>query len=170
VSRGPYIRRAVDTDADGIWAIFQEITETGEYLPYTPGDKSQATVALEWTAPETDAFVAVEREGGTETVLAAYRLRRYHRGRSAHVAAAGWLMTASAYGRDNLPRLMLEHALRTARKLGYRAMLFTFIPSTQGTAVALFKEHGFSIAGTIPGAFECAKHRYVDVFLMHRFL
>jgi len=63
---------------------------------------------------------------------------------------------------------MGEHCLAEARKLGFRAMQFNFVVSTNHAAVRLWKELGFSIVGTLPGAFAHRAHGFVDAYVMYR--
>ena len=67
-------------------------------------------------------------------------------------------------------RAMGEHCLNEARRLGFRAMQFNFVVSTNESAVHLWQELGFKIVGTLPGAFRHAQKGYVDVYVMFRSL
>jgi ribosomal protein S18 acetylase RimI-like enzyme len=63
---------------------------------------------------------------------------------------------------------MGEHCLAEARRQGFRAMQFNFVVSTNHAAVRLWKELGFSIVGTLPGAFAHRGHGFVDAYVMYR--
>jgi ribosomal protein S18 acetylase RimI-like enzyme len=65
---------------------------------------------------------------------------------------------------------MGEHCLEEARRLGYRAMQFNFVVSTNRTAVRLWEQLGFQIVGTLPGAFRHRTLGFVDAFVMFRSL
>jgi len=53
----------------------------------------------------------------------------------------------------------------------FSATQFNFVVSTNTRAIALWKNLGFSIIGTIPQAFQHqGLGRKVDAFVMHRFL
>jgi ribosomal protein S18 acetylase RimI-like enzyme len=67
-------------------------------------------------------------------------------------------------------RAMGEHALGEARRLGYRAMQFNFVISTNTGAVHLWQQLGFKIVGTLPGAFRHAQKGLVDAYVMFRLL
>jgi hypothetical protein len=49
-------------------------------------------------------------------------------------------------------------------------MQFNFVVSRNAGAVRLWQRHGFSIVGTVPGAFRHATHGLTDIHVMHRFL
>jgi hypothetical protein len=65
---------------------------------------------------------------------------------------------------------MGEHCLDEARRLGYRAMQFNFVVSTNEAAVTLWQRLGFAIVGTLPGAFRHRTRGFVDVYVMFRTL
>jgi ribosomal protein S18 acetylase RimI-like enzyme len=65
---------------------------------------------------------------------------------------------------------MGEHALDEARRLGYRAMQFNFVISTNESAVRLWQRLGFRIVGTLPDAFRHSKKGLVDAYVMFRSL
>jgi ribosomal protein S18 acetylase RimI-like enzyme len=65
---------------------------------------------------------------------------------------------------------MCEHSLEEARRLGFCAMQFNIVVSTNAAAIFLWKKHGFSIVGTLPKVFRHATQGLVDALVMHRFL
>jgi ribosomal protein S18 acetylase RimI-like enzyme len=65
---------------------------------------------------------------------------------------------------------MGEHSLIEARRLGFRAMQFNFVVSTNERAVRLWQALGFEIVGTLPGAFRHSQHGFVDAYVMFRAL
>jgi len=65
---------------------------------------------------------------------------------------------------------MGEHCLKEARRLGFRAMQFNFVVSTNESAIRLWQRLGFKIVGTLPEAFRHPEMGYVDVHVMFRSL
>jgi ribosomal protein S18 acetylase RimI-like enzyme len=65
---------------------------------------------------------------------------------------------------------MAEDCLSEARRMGFRAMQFNFVVSTNVRAIHLWKQLGFEIVGTLPGAFRHPRAEYVDVYIMFRSL
>jgi ribosomal protein S18 acetylase RimI-like enzyme len=63
-------------------------------------------------------------------------------------------------------RAMGEHALSEARRLGFRAMQFNFVVSTNEPAVRLWQQLGFKIVGTLPGVFRHREKGFVDAYVM----
>jgi len=75
----------------------------------------------------------------------------------------------SAQGRG-IGRRMGEHCLAEARRLGFRAMQFNFVVSTNHSAVALWRKLGFTIVGTLPAVFDHQEQGLVDAYVMYRSL
>jgi ribosomal protein S18 acetylase RimI-like enzyme len=52
--------------------------------------------------------------------------------------------------------------------MGFRAMQFNFVVSTNTGAVRLWQRLGFEIVGTLPGVFQHQKLGFVDAFVMFK--
>ena len=159
------IRPATEMDRDGIWKIFHQVVADGDTYALDP-DISRADALAYWFAPGTHTYVA--KEPGME-IAGTYILRPNQSGGGSHVANAGFMVSASARGRG-LGRAMAEHSLSEARRLGFRAMQFNYVISTNTAAIRLWRELGFEIVGTLPSAFHHPTKRYVDVYVMYRSL
>ena len=158
------IRPATDRDRDAIWEIFRATIAPGDAFVYAP-DTSREEALGYWFAAGTDTFVA-EQNGN---VLGSYILRKNRPGLGDHVANAGFMVAPAARG-FGIGRAMGEHALREARRLGFRAMQFNFVISTNTAGVRLWQQLGFKIVGTLPGAFRHAHKGFVDAYVMFRSL
>jgi GNAT superfamily N-acetyltransferase len=69
-----------------------------------------------------------------------------------------------------LGRALCAHSLDQARAMGYRAMQYNLVVSTNEGAVRLWKRHGFEVIGTLPKAFRHAKLGFVDALVMYKSL
>ena len=65
---------------------------------------------------------------------------------------------------------MAEHSLELARQLGFQAMQFNLVVSTNEAAVTLWRTLGFRIVGTLPKVFDHPTRGQVDAYVMHRLL
>jgi ribosomal protein S18 acetylase RimI-like enzyme len=65
---------------------------------------------------------------------------------------------------------MAEHCLSEARRLGFRAMQFNYVISTNTAAIRLWQDLGFEIVATLASAFRHPDKGYVDVHVMYRSL
>lgn len=158
------IRRATDADHDSIWKIFHSVVATGDTYAIDP-DISRVDALRYWCGTDTDTYVA-ESNG---RIIGTYILRANQAGGGSHVANAGFMVSPSARG-HGVGRAMAEHCLNEARRRGFRGMQFNFVVSTNESAIQLWKQLGFKIVGTLPGAFRHPEKGYVDVYLMYRSL
>ncbi len=83
------------------------------------------------------------------------------------VANAGYVTAAHATGRG-VARRMCAASLDLARDMGFRAMQFNFVVSTNVRAVALWQNMDFEIVGRLPGAFAYPDGTDVDALVMYR--
>jgi len=158
----PTIREATADDWPAVWAMFREVTAAGDAFAYD-ADTPEAVARKLWAEPPAVAFVA--EDGGR--VVGTYYVRPNQPGRGDHVANGGYMVAAAARGRGLAGRLC-GHSLDTARRLGYKAMQFNFVVSTNAAAVRTWEAHGFAVVGRIPRAFRHAALGPVDVLVMHR--
>lgn len=158
------IRSAAATDHDAVWNIFRAVLATGDTYVFEPTIGRDEALAY-WFAPANRCFVA-ECEGD---VIGTYILKHNHPGLGSHVANAAFMVAPDAR-RTGIGRNMGEHALREARRLGFRAMQFNFVVSSNASAVRLWQALGFRIVGTLPGAFRHAQKGFVDAYVMYRSL
>jgi ribosomal protein S18 acetylase RimI-like enzyme len=158
------IRPATAMDHDAVWTILEPMLRAGETYAL-PSDMTRDDALAYWFRDGNDVFVA---ESGTR-VVGTYTLRPNQSGGGRHVANCGYVTATDAQGRG-VARAMLEHSLVEATRLGYRAMQFNFVVSTNERAVTTWRAYGFEVVGRLPGAFEHPRHGYVDALVMFRAL
>ena len=159
------IRPATETDRDAIWNIFYEVVADGDTYSLDPNISRQDALAY-WFAASTHTYVAEQPAIG---IAGTYILRPNQSGGGSHVANAGFMVSASARGKG-IGRAMAEHCLSEARRLGFRAMQFNYVISTNAVAIQLWQALGFEVVGTLPDAFHHPEKGYVDVYVMYRSL
>jgi len=164
MSDGVTIREATAADWPAIWALFREVTAAGDAFTYDADTPEEVARKL-WAEPPAVAFVA--ELGGR--VVGTYYVRPNQPGRGSHVANAAYAVAQRAQGLG-VGRALAEHSLEEARRLGYTAMQFNFVVSTNAAAVELWKRLGFTIVGTLPHAFQHPSLGMVDAYVMYRFL
>jgi ribosomal protein S18 acetylase RimI-like enzyme len=166
------VRAATEADGDAIWKIFREVIAAGETYPINP-DISRDDALAYWFQAGAHAYVAEqEPESGVKhhrRIVGSYTLHPNQSGGGAHVANAAFIVAKKARG-QGIGRALGEHCFAEARRLGFRAMQFNFVISTNESAVKLWQDLGMQIVGTLPGAFRHPEKGYVDVYIMHRSL
>jgi L-amino acid N-acyltransferase YncA len=156
------IRRASEADFDGLWPIFRAVVAPGDAYVFAP-TASRADAYDYWLGSGATSYVAED----AGRIVGAYKLVPNQRDLGAHVANASFMVAPAQQGRGIGKQLGL-HCLATARRAGYKAMQFNFVVSTNAAAIALWKQLGFSIVGTLPRAFRHSQLGYVDVHIMYR--
>ncbi len=160
------IRRAeAARDAKALWPIFHAVVAAGETYSYDPATDFAGFVRL-WFEAAKATFLAADKDA---MPLGTYYLKENQPGLGNHVANAGFMVGEAARG-IGLGRAMGEHALDEARRMGFAAMQFNFVVSTNARAVRLWESLGFHVVGTVPGAFRHARLGLVDTYVMHRTL
>jgi ribosomal protein S18 acetylase RimI-like enzyme len=157
------IRPALPSDDDAIWSILEPTFRAGETYPI-PRAISRSDALAYWRTPGHEVFVA---EDGR--IVGTYYLRANNRGGGAHVANCGYMTAPDAFGRG-VARAMCAHSLAYARTRGFTGMQFNFVIAANGRAVRLWQSLGFTIVGTLPGAFDHPMRGLVDAYVMFRAL
>lgn len=160
-----HIREATPQDFDTIWPIFQQVAAAGETYAYPREVTKEQAFAL-WMEMPRKTFLLEDSDG---TVLGTYYLRTNQLGPGDHVGNCGYMVAASARGRGVATRLC-EHSQQTARALGYQAIQFNFVVSTNTTAVNLWTKLGFATVGRVPRAYRHHRLGYVDALVMYKWL
>jgi L-amino acid N-acyltransferase YncA len=158
------IREATAADRDAIWDIFHEVVAARDTYAFDP-EMSRHDALGYWFQADTQTYVAESRG----RIVGTYILRPNQSGGGSHVANAAFMVAPDARA-QGIGRAMAEHCLSEARRLGFRAMQFNFVVSTNDAAVRLWQKLGFKIVGTLPGAFRHPEKGYIDVYVMHRSL
>ena len=164
------IRLAQPADAGAIWEIFQAVIQSGDTYVYPPDTPREALADL-WLAPTMKSYVA-EEDSQTEDegrILGTYILKPNYPGRGAHIANASYMVHPAAQGLG-VGTTMANHSLIEARRLGFKAMQFNLVVSTNSVAIHLWQKSGFDIIGAIPKAFKHQQLGYVDAYIMYRSL
>jgi ribosomal protein S18 acetylase RimI-like enzyme len=110
-------------------------------------------------------FVAHE-EG---KILGTYYLKTNQAGPGSHVCNCGYMVSSTARGRG-LATAMCEHSQKVAVALGYKAMQFNFVATSNAGAVRLWTKLGFETVGRLPSAFNHPSQGYVDALVMYKWL
>lgn len=158
------IREATSKDFNDIWPIFREIAEAGETYAYPQNITKEKAFDI-WMKSTRKTFV-IEVDG---KILGTYYLKTNQPGPGNHVCNCGYMVSSSARGRG-LATNMCEHSQVIAKKLGYKAMQFNFVASTNKGAVNLWQKLGFDIVGRLPKAFHHPAKGYVDALVMYKWL
>lgn len=157
-----HIRPYEDADLDSVWLIFESIVSKGETYAYDPATDRAGAFDL-WIKKPQQTFVA----DVSGTILGTYYIKPNQPGLGAHVCNCGYMVAEPARG-QGIATAMCLHSQEIARSLGYQAMQFNLVVSTNEGAVRLWQKLGYEIVGTIPGGFNHVRHGFVDAFVMYK--
>jgi ribosomal protein S18 acetylase RimI-like enzyme len=155
-------RQATAADHDALWSILEPVIRAGETYSL-PRHLSRTDALSYWFEPGHEVWVA-EVDG---EITGTYFIRPNQQGGGAHVANCGYMTSRGSEGKG-IARAMCRHSLQRAKELGFRAMQFNFVVSTNERAVRLWQSCGFEVIGRLPGAFAHPSFGDVDALVMYR--
>lgn len=158
------IREATKEDWNAIWPIFHEIVSFGDTYAYE-ADTTKEKAEKIWLQTPRKTYVFEE---GNQ-ILGTYYLKTNQAGPGNHVCNCGYMVSSNARGRG-LATTMCEHSQELAVELGYKAMQFNFVASSNEGAIRLWSKLGFDIVGRLPKAFKHPLKGYVDALVMFKLL
>ena len=158
------LRTAMDQDFDTIWDIFHRVVATGDTYAYSP-DTSKEEAYYFWMPPQKKTYVATI----DDKVVGTYFIKDNQPGLGSHVANAAYMVHPEQHGKG-IGLFMATHSIIEAKQLGYEAMQFNLVVSTNEPAVNLWKKMGFKIIGTTPHGFKHSSKGLVDTYTLHRFV
>lgn len=148
-----------------VWQLLQTTFATGDTYAFAP-QSPEADIYRAWVQTPSATFVASKDSGD---IVGTYFIKPNQPGLGSHVCNCGYVVDASAQG-QGVASAMCEHSQRQAVALGFRAMQFNLVVQSNARAIRLWQKLGFSIVGTLPGAFLHARLGYVDALVMFKTL
>lgn len=157
------IRPYQDTDWPSIWSFLYTTFRAGNTYAFSP-HSTEAEIHKAWVEMPTATFVACEPDG---QIIGTYYIKPNQTGLGSHVCNCGYVVAPPAQGKG-IATLMCEHSQAQAIAMGFRAMQFNLVVSTNERAVQLWQKLGFSVVGRLPGAFLHSQFGYVDALVMFK--
>jgi len=158
------IREATENDFDAIWPIFNEVVSAGETYA-CPKETTKSEALNIWIRSPRKSYVVEENS----QILGTYYIKTNQGGPGEHVCNCGYMVSSKARGKG-LATAMCEHSQKIATELGYKAMQFNFVASSNEGAVRLWNKLGFETVGRLPKAFNHPAQGYIDALVMYKWL
>lgn len=153
-----------EKDAEAVWEILNLVVKGGDTLVFAP-DSSKEKMLTYWSTDDKFAYVCeIENQ-----IVGTFYIKANQPDLGSHVANAGYLVHPNQRGKG-IAETMCKFSLEEARRLGFKAMQFNIVISTNEVAVRLWQKCGFEIIGRIPKAFQHLKLGLVDAFVMYQWL
>lgn len=157
------VREAIDLDWAAIYPIFRAVVADGRTYAYPDDLSSDAARALWVEGPPGRCVVATD-DG---VVVGTAKMGPNRPGRGSHVATAS-VMVAPSARRLGAGRALGRDLVRWAGDEGYAGIQFNAVVASNSGAVALWRELGFEVVGTVPDAFDDRELGLVDLLVMYR--
>ena len=157
------IRAYQDGDWSAVWNIIKQECLKGETLALSPEITEQEANDF-WINKPQETYVAINQQG---IILGTYFLKPNQAALGSHVCNCGYIVASEGRG-QGIGSEMCRHSLELAKELGYKAMQFNFVISTNQGAVRLWEKFGFKIVGTLPKAFHRKREEFVDALIMYK--
>ncbi len=163
-AEGWTVRPATEADFAALWPVLRDVFRDGTTYAVDPAITFDAARTY-WIDQPRATYVVTDgkRIGGT------YYIRTNQQGGGAHVCNCGYIVDPLLRG-QGLAALMCAHSQDAARALGYLAMQFNFVLTSNAGAVRLWDRLGFATVGRIPGGFRHPTLGLVDALVMHKWL
>jgi ribosomal protein S18 acetylase RimI-like enzyme len=152
-------------DWPALWPILHATIAKGDTYTFAP-DATEQEILDAWTRAPQAVFVACD---GAGRILGSYYIKPNQPGNASHVCNCGYVVAEQARG-QGVASLMCEHSQSTAVGLGFLAMQFNFVVSSNRGAVHLWQKLGYDIVGTLPRAFRHPHAGLVDAYVMYKWL
>jgi len=161
----PLIRRYREDDWPALGPILHETFAAGDTYAFDPAT-SLAEIHRAWIELPAATFVACTPEG---RVVGTYYIKANQPGLGSHVCNCGYVVAPDVQGRG-IASALCEHSQVEAITLGFRAMQFNLVVSTNQRAIRLWQRLGFAIVGRLPNAFRHRSLGFVDALVMYKVL
>jgi len=156
------IREFADADWPDVWPIVREVTRAQETFTYDPLMTAEQARDIWVEAPPGLTVVAIE----ADRVVGSAKMGPNRAGPGSHVSTASFMVAAEARGKG-VGGALCRFALDWARECGYAGMQFNAVAESNRSAVELYQRLGFTVIGTVPGAFAHPTLGHVGLHVMY---
>lgn len=156
------ISEITQSDFEAFWPVFKEVVLAQETYAFDPKIDFETAYNLWCLSPQKTYVI---KDNGL--ILGSYYIKANASGPSSHISNCGYMVSPESRGKGIARKLCL-HSQEVAIKLGYSAMQFNSVVSTNEIAVKLWEKLGYNIIGTIPKAYQHKKLGLVDSFIMYK--
>jgi RimJ/RimL family protein N-acetyltransferase len=159
------IRLFQASDWPSVWPLLRDTFAAGDTYAFSP-NSTEADIHLAWIQLPAATFVACFDDG---KVIGTYFIKPNQPCLGSHVCNCGYVVAPEARG-QGVATLLCEHSQTQAVSMGFRAMQFNMVASTNVAAVRLWQKLGFAVVGKLPGAFHLRRSEFVDALVMFKTL
>lgn len=156
------IREFTEPDWAQVWPIFKAVVQARDTYTYDPDMTSEQARGI-WLEPPPGLTVVAVEDG---VVLGTAKMGPNRPGPGSHISTASFMVGPQARGKG-VGSALCRYALDWARSAGFAGMQFNAVTETNRSAIEIYKRLGFTIIGTVPGAFEHRDLGRVGLHIMY---
>ncbi|MBO3674996.1 GNAT family N-acetyltransferase [Streptomyces sp. NEAU-YJ-81] len=156
------IRAFEERDWSQVWPIVEQIVRKADTFCYDP-HQTEAQAQEMWVVPPP-GHVVVAVEG--ERVVGTSNMYRNRPGPGAHIASGNFMVASEARGRG-VGQALGKYLLNWASTSGFAGVQFNAVAASNAPAVGLYERLGFTLIGTVPGAFRHPELGPVGLHVMY---
>ncbi|SCK26766.1 GNAT family N-acetyltransferase [Streptomyces sp. WMMB 322] len=142
------IRAFEEHDWPQVWPIVEEIVRKGDTFCYDPLQTEAQAHDMWVVKPPGHVVVAVEGR----RVLGTSNMYPNRPGPGSHIASGNFMVAPEARG-QGVGQALVEYLLDWASACGFTGVQFNAVAASNTPAVRLYERLGFTVVGTVPGAF-----------------
>ncbi|MFL6144992.1 MAG: GNAT family N-acetyltransferase [Labedaea sp.] len=142
------IRDLGQADWPRVWPIVRDVVRAADTFTYDPEMTEEQARGTWIVAPPGRTVVAVQ----DERILGTAHMQTNRPGPGSHVSTASFMVAPDARGRG-VGSALCRFTLDWGRERGYAGMQFNAVAESNHAAVEIYRRLGFTVVGTVPGAF-----------------
>ncbi|RJE73304.1 GNAT family N-acetyltransferase [Pseudoalteromonas sp. MSK9-3] len=156
------IRTMTKADFIAFWPTFEAVILAQETYAFDPNMTCEQAYIM-WCESALASYVYEENS----KILGSYYLKANGMGPSSHISNCGYMVSELARGKG-IASALCEHSQHIAIELGFTAMQYNSVVSSNEVAIKLWEKLGYKIIGTIPQAYRHGTLGYIDSYIMHK--
>lgn len=156
------IRSAKKNDEDSLWSVIEPIIRAGGTYVFSP-QSSREKIMSYWLNEDKKTYIALIEGKAVGT----FYIKANQPDLGDHICNAGFMVDPEQKGKG-IGRRLGQFAISEAKALGYQAMQFNFVISSNHSAVSLWKSLGFQVIGEIPQAYRHPSHGLVSALIFFK--
>jgi RimJ/RimL family protein N-acetyltransferase len=157
------IRKYQEADWNHVWPIIEKAFRSGETYAFSP-EITEDEAHKVWIESPKETYVSIDEDS---EILGTYYIKPNQPTLGSHVCNCGYIVSENARGKG-VASNMCEHSQEIAITLGFRAMQYNLVVSTNEGAIRLWKKLGFQVVGNLPRAFNSKSVGYIDALVMYK--